>query len=128
MMVVNQTPKVLVVDDNPVVRDMLADVVTMLGYSPDPAANGPEALALFEQNHYDIVLTDILMPGMTGFEVLEALRLRDPKIPVVVITGSPVNLDDPRVAQPGVALVRKPLAVTVLGQVINRLLENRLGS
>jgi len=74
-------PKILLVDDNAVVRDMLVDLVESLGYVADAAGGGAEALALFDQNRYDIVLTDLLMPGMSGWEVLAAIRQRDPRMP-----------------------------------------------
>lgn len=124
----SQAPRILLVEDNSVVRALMVDVVTMLGYQSDAAASGPEALTLFELGHYDIVLTDLLMPRMTGWEVLEALRLRDPKIPVVVVTGSPVPIDDARLSQPGVALMRKPLDIAALGHLISRMLAGRLVS
>ena len=54
-------------------------------------------------------MTDLLMPGMTGWEVLRALRRLDPKIPVVIVTGADVWAGDCRILQPAVALVRKPV-------------------
>jgi len=83
-------PKIILVDDNAVVRDMLVDLVASLGYSADAAESGEEALAMFDRRHYDFVLTDLLMPGMTGWDVLKAVRQRDPQMPVIIITGSPV--------------------------------------
>jgi CheY-like chemotaxis protein len=100
---VTPDPKILLVDDNPVVRDMLVDLVGSLGYVADAASGGAEALALFDQNRYDIVLTDLLMPGMSGWDVLAAIRQRNPQMPVVIITGTAPTVDDPRAAQAGVA-------------------------
>ena len=118
-------PKIILVDDNAVVRDMLVDLVASLGYSVDAAESGEEALAMFDRRHYDFVLTDLLMPGMTGWDVLEAVRQRDPQIPVIIITGSPV-IGDVRAAQPGVAVLKKPVDVRLLDTLIKRMLRQRL--
>jgi CheY-like chemotaxis protein len=122
---VNQDPRILLVDDNTIVRDMLVDLVGSLGYRTDAAAGGEEALELFDRGHYGMVLTDLLMPGMSGWEVLAALRQRDPHVPVIIVTGSPV-VGDPRASQPGVAVLKKPVDVTVLDSMIKGMLRARL--
>ena len=121
----NQDPRILLVDDNTIVRDMLVDLVGSLGYQTDAAAGGEEALELFDRGHYGMVLTDLLMPGMSGWEVLAALRQRDPHIPVIIVTGSPV-VGDPRASQPGVAVLKKPVDVTALDSMIKGMLRARL--
>ena len=118
-------PKIILVDDNAVVRDMLVDLVASLGYSVDAAESGEEALAMFDRGQYDFVLTDLLMPGMTGWDVLEAVRQRDPQMPVIIITGSPV-VGDVRAAQPGVAVLKKPVDLMLLDTLIKRMLRQRL--
>jgi two-component system, NarL family, capsular synthesis sensor histidine kinase RcsC len=120
-----QDPKILLVDDNAVVRDMLVDLVGSLGYAADAASGGAEALALFDRNRYDIVLTDLLMPGMSGWEVLAAVRERNPRMPVVIITGTPA-VGDPRASQPGVAVLKKPVDVKALDETIKEKLRQRL--
>jgi len=120
-----QDPKILLVDDNAVVRDMLVDLVGSLGYVADAASGGAEALALFDRNRYDIVLTDLLMPGMSGWEVLAGVRQRDPRMPVVIITGTPA-VGDPRAAQPGVTVLKKPVDVKALDETIKQKLSQRL--
>jgi two-component system capsular synthesis sensor histidine kinase RcsC len=121
----SQDPRILLVDDNTIVRDMLVDLVGSLGYRADSAASGEEALALFDRRRYDMVLTDLLMPGMSGWDVLAAVRQRDAHIPVVIVTGSPV-VGDPRASQPGVAVLKKPVDVTALDAMIKKMLNPRL--
>lgn len=121
----SQDPRILLVDDNTIVRDMLVDLVGSLGYRADSAASGEEALALFDRRRYGMVLTDLLMPGMSGWDVLAALRQRDAHIPVVIVTGSPV-VGDPRASQPGVAVLKKPVDVTALDAMIKKMLNQRL--
>ena len=118
-------PKILLVDDNAVVRDMLVDLVGSLGYVADAASGGAEALALFDRNRYDIVLTDLLMPGMSGWEVLAGVRQRNPRMPVIIITGTPA-VGDPRASQPGIAVLKKPVDVKALDATIKEKLSQRL--
>jgi CheY-like chemotaxis protein len=120
-----QDPKILLVDDNAVVRDMLVDLVGSLGYVADAASGGAEALALFDRNRYDIVLTDLLMPGMSGWEVLAGVRQRNPRMPVIIITGTPA-VGDPRASQPGIAVLKKPVDVKALDATIKEKLSQRL--
>ena len=116
--------RALLIEDNRAVRGALHEIVSLLGYDTDAAASGREGLALFETNHYDVVLTDVRMPGMTGFDVLEAVRLRNPKIPVVIVTAAAIYDDDCRVTRPGVALVRKPVDVAFLEATLTQVLQD----
>src|SRR6266540_4163512 len=125
MSCLSQDSRLLLVDDNHVVRDMLVDLVGSLGYRADAAGGGAEALALFDRGQYDVVLTDLVMPGMSGWEVLAAVRQRDPRMPVVIITGTPA-VGDPRAAQPGVAVLKKPVDVKALDATIKEKLRQRL--
>jgi CheY-like chemotaxis protein len=122
---ISRGARILLVDDNAVVRDMLVDLVGSLGHSADAASGGVEALALFDRNRYDIVLTDLLMPGMSGWEVLVGVRQRDPQMPVIIITGTPA-IGDPRAALPGVAVLKKPVDVMLLNTMIKRMVNRPL--
>ena len=112
--------RVLVVDDDMAVRDALEVVLRALGYAVDLVSSGAAALARLEQEPYDVVITDLLMPGMSGWVVLEEVRRRHPRVPVVVITGAPLSLTDARLRQPGVALVHKPVEQRVLEEALAR--------
>jgi len=57
------------------------------GYRVQAAASGEDGLRLFEKNSFDAVITDITMPGMSGMDVLAKIRLRDPRLPVIIITA-----------------------------------------
>ena len=69
-------PRVLVVDDNRVIRELWCDAFTMLGYEPVPAEDGASALALFDTAAFDLVVTDLRMPDMSGWHVVEAIASR----------------------------------------------------
>lgn len=71
--------RILVVDDDPMMTEIAADHFSAIGFTVDCAASGSEALQLMEEKHPDLVLCDRLMPGMSGADVLEAVRQRGPE-------------------------------------------------
>ena len=79
--------RILVVDDEEYVRDLLRDILEKEGCEAVVAEGGHQALSLFDSGKFDAVFTDIGMPDMNGWEFSRALRQRDRKIPVAVITG-----------------------------------------
>jgi CheY-like chemotaxis protein len=83
-------PRILIVDDEVTVRMLLRDVLEMEGYEVAEAEDGPTALGLMAQTRPDLVLLDIMMPGMSGIDVLAQVRsdaaLRD--LPVVLLTAA----------------------------------------
>lgn len=79
--------KILLVDDEKGVRKVLGLSLEDRGYSVHTAADGQQALALFEKIHPAIVLTDIKMPGMDGIDLLQAIKRRDPDVEIIMITG-----------------------------------------
>jgi CheY-like chemotaxis protein len=101
---------VLIVDDDADERESLRDVVEMLGLSAQMAANAEEALAMLVHSHPCLVILDVLMPGMTGVQMLEKMR-QDPRLsqlPVVMSTSAPERV--PR----GVAVLPKPVNIDAL--------------
>ena len=110
----HQGPRVLVIDDDPVVRDSVQAFLEYFGYECGIAADGPSGLKRFEGQTWDLVITDLTLPGMTGWQVIDAIRGRVPGVPVIVITG----VDDPsvrtRARQCQVSLLLKPFGLDVL--------------
>jgi DNA-binding NtrC family response regulator len=78
---------VLVVDDEDALRTVLSSELINEGYEVRSAADGDEAISELEKNAYDMVLLDIKMPRMNGFEVLKHLKQKHPKTKVVMLTG-----------------------------------------
>lgn len=78
---------VLVVDDDDLARETLRFVLEDGGYLVHTAASGAEALRVLERERIDVVLSDIFMPGMNGFDLLQQMRERAPDVPVILITG-----------------------------------------
>ena len=81
--------KILVVDDEPEIREVLVRFLSAPGYVVMAAADGPEALALAAGNSFSLALVDIYMPGMSGLELLAELKHLDPGISVVLMTAYP---------------------------------------
>lgn len=110
-------PKVLIVDDDIVMREMLIDAVESVGFLPMPVADGEAALGLFAQQPADIVLLDIHLPGIDGFAVLEKLRQQMGKsLPVILVSAD----DSAEVAERAYACgatdyTLKPLQLVRLG-------------
>jgi CheY-like chemotaxis protein len=83
----NKNARVLIVDDDDVLLDLMSRRLERLGYNLDRASNGGEALEYIQRNHYDLVVSDIYMPIATGLDILESTKEKDPLTQVIVITG-----------------------------------------
>ena len=107
----NVTQRILVVDDDPVVGKSIGRVLSNKGYAVITAANGEEAMSKLASEHYDLLFTDIKMPGISGLEVAERVKACQPWLPVVIITGYGSGAYEDRAAAAGVAdFLRKPLS------------------
>ncbi|WP_420238346.1 response regulator [Telmatobacter bradus] len=84
----NSSMKLLVVDDAPAIRSSISALLSEIGYQVRTAADGFEALAAIRMNIPNILLSDLNMPGMSGFELLSVVRRRYPSIQVVAMSGS----------------------------------------
>ena len=93
--------RALVVDDSPVVRELLAELLTAAGLTVTQAADGEEALERAAQAHFDLVLSDVEMPRMDGFTLVERLRQKGVTAPIVVVTTRGSTEDRKRAAQAG---------------------------
>ncbi len=79
--------RVLVVDDDPRQRSMMAEMIASLGFTAATADGGREALEVHSENPADVILTDLMMPGMDGFEFLRNMETRGDRTPTIVLTG-----------------------------------------
>ena len=116
--------QVLVIDDDAVVGHSFDRVLSGKGYDVDTALSGEEGLADIDARNYDIVFTDIKMPGIDGIEVAERIRRKCPWTPVVVITGYGTSENEARASVLGVSgFVRKPLTPEMIESVTRKALE-----
>ena len=81
------TTRILVVDDEAHMRELLRDILEREGCSVSLAEGGQKALSLFKRYHFDAIFTDLGMPGMSGWELARAVRAQDTQTPLAIITG-----------------------------------------
>jgi CheY-like chemotaxis protein len=81
------TRRFLLIDDHQEVRQTFAALLQALGHTVVEAEGGPAGLCRLAEESVDVVLTDLEMPGMTGWEVARAVKARDPSLPVILLTG-----------------------------------------
>jgi len=79
--------KILVVDDEPVVRELTVEILRRSGYLPQGVPSARHALELLDHEPFDLVVSDVVMPEMTGVEFLYELRASRPDLPVLLMTG-----------------------------------------
>ena len=99
--------RVLIVDDEPAVRDVLTRYLLNDGHQPSSAANGEEALNRVREEIFDFIIVDLGMPGMSGLELADTLKILGQKHWVILITGFSLSSDQPTTAVD--YLLKKPL-------------------
>ena len=111
--------RVLIVDYEPRVAEIMRDAVIDLGYAVCVAGNGTEALRLVPRYQPDVVLLDLSMPEMQGDIVLEHLHEADPGLPVIIVTGN-ADVDRARatLARGAFDYVSKPFDLEILARLI----------
>lgn len=83
----NDNARILVVDDESVIREGIRRILTSHKFQVDVAASGHFAIEKLQEEDFDVVVTDLKMPGMSGMEVLKAIKILQPDVPVILITG-----------------------------------------
>jgi len=119
--------KILIVDDDPMVRDVLSDILRNAGgYKTDVAVNGLDGIEKIRDNNYDIVFTDLTMPGLGGMDLLrEAVKMK-PAVPVVVITGFSTMDNAINAMKEGARdFITKPFKVDRVTSVAERIMGER---
>ena len=119
---------VLIVDDDKAVQTMLYKVIRSNGLEADTASGGQEALSLTENRKYDLILLDINMHGMDGFEVIQRLRSRGVKTPIIIVSGRQEDYDTLYGLDIGADdYVTKPFNPIVLGAKVKALIRRSKG-
>jgi len=119
--------RVLIVDDSPVIRDLVTEVLTTVGLDVTAAHDGSEGFRRVEEAEPDLVLSDVEMPSMDGFELLRRIRERSPRLPVVMLTTRASAEDRKRATSLGANayLVKSEFQGGALVEVIQRFLDVR---
>ena len=117
---------ILVIDDEDSIRDYLSMMLEREGYDVRASAEGRKALRLYAQEAFDVVITDIQLPGIDGIEVLKTLRERDPTVPVIIVTGHASQESAIEALNLGAFYyLLKPVSNEELKQVVRNALEVR---
>jgi len=117
--------RVLVVDDNSVNRKILTRQLELAGASIDSAAGGEEALDLWRRGAYDLVLADLQMPTMDGFELARQIRdceatERRPRTPILALTASTLEEQEQKSRSAGMdGFITKPIGIEQLGAILD---------
>ncbi len=118
--------RVLVIDDDPGVRDYMEALVSRQGYDVFAAADGEQALAMLEETHPDLITLDVVLPGMDGLETLERLKSKSPDVPVVMLSGHGQARNIVEAMRLGASdFLRKPFEVEELELAFQKALEKR---
>ncbi len=115
------TPRVLIVEDEEHVRELLNELLTLWGYDTETAATGTEGLERLSRDRYDLILTDHSMPGVTGLELVRAVRKDDSSVGIIVLTAKGAEVQPHRQGL-DFTLISKPFEVDRLETAIREVL------
>jgi EAL domain-containing protein (putative c-di-GMP-specific phosphodiesterase class I)/CheY-like chemotaxis protein len=111
--------RILVVDDEPALLRAYTRALTRDGYHVQGATDGVRARELLAQGSYDVIISDVCMPGMDGLSLLRAVRRIDVDVPVILVTGAPTSLGAGEAVESGALLyLVKPVEFRALLQVV----------
>jgi DNA-binding NtrC family response regulator len=118
--------RILVVDDEDYVRELLFDILTREGCEVVLAGEGREALRLFDPREFDAVFTDVGLPGMSGWELARAVRERDEQVALAVITGwgDTVTAEEQSAAQAD-WVIPKPFTVERIAGLVGEISQRK---
>jgi PAS domain S-box-containing protein len=118
--------RILVIDDEQPIAHLIQDALVVEGHDVDIAVSANEGLELAAVSDYDLILTDLGMPDMSGWEVAARIREQDPDLPVVLVTGWGATIDDDEISRSGIAgIVHKPFEIRDLVETVHREIYNR---
>jgi putative nucleotidyltransferase with HDIG domain len=116
--------KILVIDDDAVVREVISEMLALGGFEVVTASTATEALELFVDEEIELVVSDIVMPDMSGLELLDVMRLHRPSLPIVLVTGANTrdNLSE-ALTRGADGLVAKPFTQPELQEAVEKALD-----
>ncbi len=108
--------RILICEDDAAVREMLSSALECFGYQVEQAADGMEAVSIYSlsMESIDCVITDVIMPFVDGFQLVDTVRRTTPDVPVILITGSASTEIQDKAAERNLKLLRKPFATETL--------------
>jgi two-component system response regulator VanR len=120
--------RILVVEDNKNIQDVVSRILDFMGFEVALAGNGVEALSLFLKNSFDLVLTDLEMPLMDGWSLTHCIKERSPSTPVVLMTAGDRETVRKKVGRgPVDSVIFKPFRLEDLQRTVEGALASRQG-
>ena len=123
-----QKKTILVIEDDTEVLSVIIKYLSQLGYEVISASDGMEGLKRLELGGFDLVITDIVMPYVSGVGVVTALKKKKPHIPVIAITGYGKEPEAVAVEKKADLVLAKPVRMSVLKDYIEELLSSKEGT
>jgi CheY-like chemotaxis protein len=121
-------PRLLVIDDEPAVRETSCELLRFLGYDVEAARDEADGLDRLARERFDLVVTDLHMPHLDGWDVLKSARAIVPGMPVIILTGTGTDEDLERARAHGVRLLSKPLNLQALKAAVRDSLAPNRGA
>jgi DNA-binding response OmpR family regulator len=116
--------RILVIDDETSIAQLLEDALTGVGHTVEIAVSGKEGVEMATLSEFDLVMTDLGMPDMSGWEVASQIRRERPNVPIVLVTGWATTLSEDEVERCGIsAVVHKPFEIQELLDTASRVLR-----
>jgi two-component system OmpR family response regulator len=116
---------ILVVDDEKAIRGALADTLSFLGHEVATANNGTQGLRLFFKDSFELVVTDMQMPGLDGWTLAQRIKTTSPNTPVILITGSEKEMILKKLKGNTIdSVLFKPFTLQELEHTIQGILDN----
>lgn len=120
----SQSPNVLIVDDDRQVRQLLEDAVEIHGCTVTAVGTGEKALDELKESHFDLVFLDLLLPGLSGLEVLQSIKTNYRNTAVAIVTGygeAPIAME--ALSLGPVFFIRKPFKIADVAEVLDNLMK-----
>ena len=115
---------ILVVDDEAGYRELLAKMLTKVGYRVITAADGNEALTLFADSKFNLIISDVFMPNLNGYALAARIRATDPDVPIILISGY-LSQESPKNLLGGsTEFIAKPLDSELIIATVQRLMSS----
>ena len=118
--------RIMIIEDDEEMRTLLKDFFEQEGFETDAASNGVDALRAISEDHFDLVVTDIRMPGLTGLDILPAIRKLKPETPILVMTAYGSDDLRRRILERGATIyLEKPVRLSRLKTLIQEMVSSK---
>jgi len=122
----NDRKRILVIEDDEEMRSLLIDFIEGEGFEADSASNGSEALRKLVREHFDLIVTDVRMPGLTGLDILPGIKKLQPETSIIVITAfGSEEIHRKAVERGATAYLEKPIPLLHLRKLIHEMVSSR---